>query len=111
MINRLTIAATAAVLASGIAAAQTTGTPPSGLGDAMAPVSPTSPGLSQPATGITPPIGAATSGMAGDGRAEGRVGTLAPGATTNPGVTGTTGTMPTTSGTTPTTPTTNPPPR
>ncbi len=131
MIHRATLAALVAVFAPGLAAAQTPaggivggsvgmspplpyappggliGTTPSGLGNAMAPGSALSPALPQSSIGVAPPIGAATAGAIGDGR----VGTLAPGAATIPGVTGTIGTMPTTSGTMATTPTTNPAPQ
>lgn len=55
------------------------GTTPSGLGRAPAGAA-TVPGLPQPATGVTPPIGAATVGTIGDGR----VGTLGPATPANP---------------------------
>lgn len=63
------------------------------------------PALPQPSVGVTPPIGSAD-GTIGDGR----VGTLAPGGSTNPAVNGQPG-LPTTSGITSTTPTTNPAPQ
>jgi hypothetical protein len=81
------------------------GTTPSGLGSAMTPGSAVVPALPQPSIGVTPPIGAASAGTIGDGR----VGTLAGGAT-SPAVNGQPG-MSTTSGVTSTTPTTNPPPQ
>ncbi len=71
----------------------------------VAPGSAVTPALPQVPTGITPPVGATTAGTIGDGR----VGTLAPGAS-SPGVTGQRG-LPTTSGISSTTPTTNPTPR
>ncbi len=81
------------------------GRTPSGLGTPISPGSAVAPVLPQPSTGVTPPIGATSAGTIGDGR----VGTLAAGAT-SPAVTGQPGMSPTT-GVSPTTPTTNPPPR
>lgn len=86
----LTLAATAVVVASaGIAAAQTVvggivGGNASGLGSAQISVSATAPTLANPSVGVISSTGAATSGTIGDGR----VGTLAPGPATFPGVPG-----------------------